>query len=80
MAIVKDQLDVTANGVQTFQAIDNVHDTAPTQTEMVTAFGAAATRGAGWLGVIKDADTDTNFYVCGSNGTSYYYVKLTKGG
>jgi hypothetical protein len=46
---------------------------------MVTAFGAAATTGSGFFGVIKDNDADTNFFICFSNGTSYYAHKMTKG-
>jgi hypothetical protein len=69
----------TAQGVRTFQSVNNVTDALPTQAEMVTAFGAAATRAAGWVGFIKDNDADTNFFICASNGTSYYALKLTKG-
>lgn len=69
-----------ATGMQTFQAITNVHDTAPTQAEMVTAFGSAAVAGAGALRTIKDADANTNMYICASNGTSWFYAaKLVKG-
>lgn len=73
------QVVATAAGVRTKQAIDNVTDALPTQAEMVTAFGAAATTGSGFLGVIKDANADTNFFICMSNGTSYYALKMTKG-
>jgi len=69
----------TAAGIQTKQSVDNVTDALPTQAEMVTAFGAAATTGAGFIGVIKDANADTNFFICISNGTSYFALKLTKG-
>ena len=73
------QVVATAAGVRTKQAIDNVTDALPTQAEMVTAFGAAATTGSGFLGVIKDNNADTNFFICMSNGTSYYALKMTKG-
>ena len=69
----------TAGGVRTKQAIDNVTDALPTQAEMVTAFGAAATVGSGFIGVIKDNNADTNFFICASNGTSYFALKMTKG-
>jgi len=69
----------TAGGVRTKQAINNVTDALPTQAEMVTAFGAAATVGSGFVGVIKDNDADTNFFICASNGTSYFALKMTKG-
>lgn len=73
------QLVATAAGIRTKQSVDNVTDALPTQAEMVTAFGAAATTGAGFIGVIKDANADTNFFICISNGTSYFALKLTKG-
>lgn len=72
-------VDGSAEGVKTYQSVDNVTDALPTQAEMVTAFGAAATRGAGWVGFIKDNDADTNFFICVSNGTSWYALKMTKG-
>ncbi len=73
------QVVATAAGIRTKQSTDNVTDALPTQAEMVTAFGAAATTGSGFIGVIKDANADTNFFICISNGTSYYALKLTKG-
>ncbi len=60
------------------QAITNVDDTLPTQAELVTALGAA-NLGTGMIGVIKDNDADTNFFIGISNGTSWYALKLTKG-
>ncbi len=39
---------------------------------MVTAFGAAATTGSGFIGVIKDNNAATNFFI-------YYALKMTKG-
>ena len=66
-------------GVRTIQSVDNVTDALPTQAEMVAAFGAAATVGSGFIGVIKDNDADTNFFICASNGTSFYALKMTKG-
>lgn len=60
------------------QAITNVTDALPTQAEMVTALGAA-NQGTGLIGVIKDNDADTNFFICLSNGVSWYALKLTKG-
>lgn len=72
-------IDATAAGVRSLQSVDNVTDALPTQAEMVTAFGAAATKGSGWVGFIKDNNADTNFFICVSNGTSWYALKLTKG-
>lgn len=74
--------DVTeyVNGVITKQSTANVHDTAPTQAEMTTAFGgAASTKGRGWFGTIDDNDGDAISYICWATDASYYYVKGTKG-
>lgn len=60
------------------QATDNVTDALPTQAEMVTALGAA-NQGTGMMGFLKDANADTNFFICVSNGTSWYALKMTKG-
>jgi hypothetical protein len=60
------------------QSTNNVTDALPTQAEMVTALGAA-NQGTGLMGVIKDANADTNFFICISNGTSWYALKMTKG-
>jgi hypothetical protein len=68
----------SAAGIRTYQAIGNVDDTTPTAAQIISNLGAAATVGSGFMGVIKDADTDTNFYLCISNGTSWYYLKFTK--
>lgn len=60
------------------QAITNVTDAGPTQAEMVTALGAAS-QGSGIIGCIKDANANTNFFICMSNGTSWFYATMTKG-
>lgn len=44
---------------------------APTNTECVSAFGAAAAVGAGFIGVYKDDHADGVSYLCVSNGTNY---------
>jgi len=72
------QVVATAAGIRTKQAINNVGDTTPSAAELTTSFGAPATVGAGFVGVVKDADTDTNCFVVVSNGTSYFYLKFTK--
>ena len=72
------QVVATAAGIRTKQAINNVGDITPTAAELTTSFGAPATVGAGFVGVVKDADADTNCYVVVSNGTSYFYLKFTK--
>ena len=71
-------VDATAAGVRTKMAINNVNDTTPTAAELTTSFGAPATVGAGFVGIVKDNDADTNCYVVVSNGTSYFYLKFTK--
>lgn len=72
------QVVATAAGIRTRQAINNVNDTTPTAAELTTSFGTPASVGAGFVGVVKDADADTNCFVVVSNGTSYYYLKFTK--
>lgn len=44
---------------------------APTNAECVSTFGAAATVGAGFIGVIQDSAADGVSYLCVSNGTNY---------
>lgn len=71
-------VNATAAGVRTKQAINNVNDTTPTAAELTTSFGAPATVGSGFVGIVKDNDADTNCFVVVSNGTSYFYLKFTK--
>ena len=56
-----------------------VTDTAnpPTNNEAITAFGAAATTGAGFIGIIDDADGHANEYIIWSDGTKYWQVTGT---
>lgn len=72
------QVVATAAGIRTKQAINNVGDTTPTAAELTTSFGAPATVGSGFVGIVKDADADTNCFIVVSNGTSYFYHKFTK--
>jgi hypothetical protein len=71
-------LVATAAGLRTKMAINNVNDTTPTAAELTTSFGTPASVGTGFVGVVKDADVDTNCYVVVSNGVSYFYLKFTK--
>ena len=64
-------------GLRTFQAVTNVHDTTPTQAEMVTAFGAVP--GRGFIGTIDDNDGNAISYICWSTDASYYFVIGAKG-
>lgn len=50
---------------------------APTNAECVSAFGAAATVGAGFMGIYKDDGAAGKVYVCVSNGTTYSVAELT---
>jgi hypothetical protein len=50
----------------------------PTDAELDTAFGTPATVGAGFAAVLDDNNADTNVYFVTSNGTSWWYVALTK--
>lgn len=50
----------------------------PTAAELVTAFGAAATVGAGFVGIVNDNNANANDYLVFSNGTSYWILTATK--
>jgi hypothetical protein len=67
-----------SSGLRTKMAINNVNDTTPTAAELTTSFGSPSSVGSGFIGIVKDADTDTNGYLVFSNGTSYYFLKFTK--
>jgi hypothetical protein len=65
-------------GLNTMQAVNNVHDTVPTLAELTTSFGAPATLGRGFIGTVDDADGDTNFYIVCASDASFYFLKMTK--
>lgn len=71
-------VNATGAGIRTKMAINNVNDTTPTAAELTTSFGTPAAVGSGFVGVVKDNDTDTNGFLVFSNGVSYYYLKFTK--
>jgi hypothetical protein len=73
---VTGSLDATGGTAIIPSSVDNVHDTTPTQAQMVTALGAAA---AGKVGTIDDASGDTVGYFCFSSDTSWYFLTGTKG-
>jgi hypothetical protein len=52
-------------------------DGAPSNAECISAFGAAATVGAGFIGIYKDDHASGKTYVCVSNGTAYDVAELT---
>lgn len=59
-------------------AVNNVNDTTPTNAELITSFGAAASRGPGFVGVVNDAAGGTNFYLVATDGVTYFWTKMTK--
>lgn len=63
------------NGVATKVDVSNV--TTPTAAELVAAFGSAASQ-AGKVFIQDDNGADTTVKLVVSNGTSYFYVALTK--
>jgi hypothetical protein len=71
-------VNATAAGMRTKQAVTNVHDTTPTDAELDTAFGTPATLGRGFIGLVDDADGDTNGYICWTSDASWYFLKGTK--
>lgn len=50
---------------------------APTNAECVSAFGAAADVGAGFIGVYQDSHESGKSYICVSNGATYSVAELT---
>lgn len=64
-------------GLRSKQSNDDVASP-PTQAELVTAFGAAANNGDGFIALVDDNGADANMYVVVGNGTSYHYVACTK--
>lgn len=71
-------VNASGAGVRTRMAINNVNDTTPTAAELTTSFGSPSAVGSGFIGIVKDNDTDTNGYLVFSNGTSFYFLKFTK--
>jgi hypothetical protein len=63
------------NGVAT--AVNTANVTTPTAAELVTALGSAASQ-AGKVYIQDDNGADTTVKLVVSNGTSYFFVALTK--
>jgi hypothetical protein len=63
------------NGVAT--AVNTANVTTPTAAELVSAFGSAASQ-IGKIFIQDDNNADTTVKLVVSNGTSYYFVALTK--
>ena len=66
---------VFTDGVGTKKDISNV--TTPTAAELIAAFGTAASR-ANQILIQDDNGADTTVKLVVSNGTSYFFVALTK--
>lgn len=77
MADFKDLDGVKAleGGVATKIDVSNV--TTPTAAELISAYGAAAGN-AGKIFIQDDAGADTTVKLVVCNGTSYFFVALTK--
>lgn len=67
-----------ADGFNTKCTQGNVHDTTPTAAQLITEFGTAASRGAGFIGTVDDAAGSTNFYLVATDGVAYFWTKMTK--
>lgn len=64
-------------GIQTKKSTSAVAGATPTEAEIVSAFGTAATVGAGFVGLLSPGDTKT--FICTTDGTSWYFsAALTK--
>lgn len=66
-----------SGGVRTKYATDNV-SSPPTAAELTTAFGAAATVGSGFLGIVNDNNGGTAEYICWTDGTNWFYIAGVK--
>lgn len=76
MATFADKDGVKAtNGVAT--KIDTSNVTTPTAAELIAAYGAAA-KNAGKIFIQDDNGADTTVKLVACNGTSYFFVALTK--
>lgn len=76
MTTMKDVNGVVAiNGIGTKVDVTNV--TTPTAAELIAAFGAASTN-TGKIFIQDDNNADTTVKIIACNGTSYYFVALTK--
>ena len=76
---------VTTTGISDFttagsQTQIDTSDTAnpPTDAEITSAFGTAASKGAGWVGVMDDAGAGLVMTIAVSDGTNWHQVQLTK--
>lgn len=75
--VLIDEICTVTGGVITKYATTDTANP-PTQTELVTAFGAA-NQGAGLIGILNDAGGGANEYICWSDGTNWWYAAGTVG-
>jgi len=66
-----------AEGVIPLVADDDVTNP-PTDAELDTAFGAPATVGAGFVGILDDNGAGATVYICASDGANWWYAAMTK--
>jgi hypothetical protein len=55
--------------------VDNITNP-PTDAELDTAFGAPATLGEGFVGIVDDADAGTKVYLCTVSKAAWWYIEL----
>jgi len=76
-AILETPARLDATTIST-QAVDDVHDTTPTDAQLDTAFGTPASLGRGFIGTLDDASGETNFYICITTDNSWFWTLMTK--
>lgn len=65
-------------GIQTAYSAADVTAAAPTDAELDSAFGAPATLGAGFVGILNDNAGGVAEFVCWTDGTNWFYTAGTK--
>ena len=56
---------------------DAITATPPTNAQLITEFGTAATTGAGWFTFLDVSNAHADFYLCVSDGTKYWVFTAT---
>lgn len=69
-------LSATTAGLKTKVSTANTSNP-PTNAELISAFGAAATVGSGFIGVVDDNSGHANEYLIFSDGTKYWQITAT---
>jgi len=59
------------SGIKTKESTDNV--TTPTEAELITAFGTAATNGAGFIAIVDDNGAGTASQLVWTTGSGKYF-------